>query len=244
MDKKTDWRIVSLTHDYSSNKIHKYFDKRISDLEKADVSISPTMNKRDLAHEVASAVGYSEKRTLGLYGSGSYHHMTYGLCRIARSLSEGFTYIHIDNHNDGNYDPSELSCDAFVNNLVEDGFAKNIILVGSYHPLASTYVNDFDFRKYPQDVIPKILKQVKTNDVYISIDLDVMEDKEVSTSMFYSRGTMKKETLLDLIEGIKSKKRIISADILGYTWSLFPSMNSKSKKLYEDISRAILGEEE
>lgn len=244
MDKKTNWRIVSLTHDYSSNKIQRHFNKRISDLEKAAVSIPIIMDRKDLAHEIASNVGYSEKKTLGLYGSGTYHHITYGLCRIAKSLSDGFTYIHIDHHNDSDYNPSELSCDSFVKNIVQDGFAKNFILVGSFHPQASTYVNDFDFRKYPQEIMPKILKQVKTNDVYLSIDLDVMADDEVSTSMLYSRGVMKKKTLIDLIEGIKSEKRIISADILGYTWSPFPSMNSKSKELYEDISKLILGEEE
>lgn len=243
MDTKTDWRIVSLKHDYSSNKIQKHFEKKITDLEKAAVFVSPTMEKRDLADEIALKVGYSDKRTLGIYGSGYYHHMTYGLCRIAKELSAGFTYIHIDHHNDGEYDPSELNCGSFVHNISDDEYAKDIIFVGSYHPYA-TYIDNFYFRKYPKDVIPLILRKIKTDDVYLSIDLDVMDRTEVSASLCYSRGKMDKTTLLDLIEGIKSKKRIISADILGHTWSPFPCRNRKSKELYEDIAKTILGEEE
>lgn len=74
MDNKTDWRIVSLTHDFSSNKIQKYFEKKITGLEKAAVLISPAMEKRDLADEIESKVGYSDKRTLGIYAD-PYPHL-------------------------------------------------------------------------------------------------------------------------------------------------------------------------
>ncbi len=238
------WRIASLLHDFSSNSINRHFKKIVKDLEEPYVTIGLEMDKHDVSKEVIQKVKYSDKKALTVYGSGSYHHITYGLCKLANNISNNYTYIHIDHHNDYGSLERKLDCGSFVSSILNDKLAKDVIMIGCSHSEMSNFTDEWLIGKCGKPAIEDIILKSKCNNVYLSIDLDVMLDDEISTSPLYSRGRMTKGMLLEIIGTIKSMRTIISADILGYSFSLFPSKRKKAMLLYEDIAKAILGEEE
>ncbi len=236
-----EWNITSLTPDISSGTIYKHFSKRLKDLKVADIWLPHHADRLDVSNEIAVKVGLLEKKTLFMYGSGSYHHLAYGLCRLASELSHGMAYIHIDHHNDSHLSSlGRIDCGSFVQHIVKSGYAKCSLLIGSSHSSALGFTDEFAMYKTNMQSLEEILGMSKNKDAYLSIDLDVMKWNEASTS--YSHGQMDKEMLLDAIRVIKSRKNIICADILGYTFSFF--QKKKSMQLYEDIAKAIIGEDE
>lgn len=238
-----EWSIVSLVPDFSSKAVCNHFSKKLKDVKEAQIWLPYNAKKMDISNEVAAKVGNFEKRTLSVYGSGSYHHLTYGLCRLASDLSHNLTYIHIDHHSDAYKNTSgKISCGSFVQDIVDDGFAKEFLLIGSVHRSAAGFTDEHSLRKTGMATLDEILGNSRCNDVYLSIDLDVMKKDELSSTI--SRGTMERGMLLEAISHIKSRKNIVSADILGYAISLFPSKKKKSMQLYESIAKAILGEDE
>lgn len=243
MERQPEWNLISLVPDFSSGSLHRHFSGKLKDLKKADIIIGSNVRREYVSNEVASKVGFYSKKTLALYGSGQYHHLAYGLCRLANDLSKNFAYIHIDHHSDSYKSKTgKISCSSFVQYIVGDGFAKESLLIGATHPSAAGFTDEHSLYKSGMKTLEELLDNSRYDNVYLSIDFDIMKKGEIST--IPSRGAMDKKMILDVIGIIKSKKNIISADILGYTFSLFPSRRQKSMQLYEDVAKAIIGKEE
>lgn len=172
------------------------------------------------------------RKLLSVYGHGSYHHLTYGLCKYASNISSAYSYIHIDHHNDSyriksDLEKSMLNCGNFVPYIFESTNAKDVLYIGSSKP----GINDEPVYKLinncgismPENISGELnenellanLNFLSCNDVYITMDLDVMDPREIITG--YSRGSLSKEGLLKAISIIKNKKNIIGVDILGYS---------------------------
>lgn len=238
-----EWRIVSLIPDLSSGRVASHFSKVLSDNIEAKVSVNRYTRRIDVEEEVCNAIGLSDKKALTIYGSGSYHHCTYGLCCLAKKNFNDFSYVHIDHHGDCGPGYS-LNCGNFVKQILEDKIAADYLFIGGADRHASAFASEWIIGKVGVSVLEEFINRSKSNNIYLSIDLDVMSYSEVSTSVLYDRGIMSKEILLDTIRFIKSRKNIISADILGYTFSFSKSRRQKSMELYEDIAKAIIGEDE
>lgn len=243
---RDDWQIVSLEMDETGKELGRYFAKRAKNLKRVHLS-DELYDRDDLAKKIRRIV-VPGRKTLAIYGSGRFHHYTYGLCKAADRLSDGYCYIHFDHHDDyAANNPQRLECGSFVNAILEDTHATSAIFIGTSIPWTnSIYSIDCSGKEQTSPSLEKILKKT-TRDVYLSFDLDVMDMSEITTDYF--GGDMEANELVRLIKMIKGKKRIISADILGYSrngldcyynrGSDKPSPE-KSKQLYEKIAKAIL----
>lgn len=208
-------------------------------------------DKSIITSMVKNLLGENPKRRLVLYGSGNYHHYTYGLCRLADALSEEYGYIHIDHHSDFKNSASPLDsnvyCGSFVQAILAETNASEALFIGSRE------TQDFDGSKLPHPSIierelmgsngQKLLEQklrALPRDVYLTIDLDVMHRDEIATS--YDRGIMRKKRLMKTLDTIKQSKNIISADALGLVTDImsFNCTVEKSLKLYEDIADMLM----
>lgn len=243
------WQIISLEMDKAGRELGKYFAGVSKNLKRFRLS-DQLKNKDVLAKRIGRLINPG-KKTLAIYGAGRFHHYTYGLCKAADRLSDSYSYIHFDHHDDyGDDDQIYLNCGSFVAAIVQDTHAAQAIFIGTSIPWErSIYCIDRSGREKTASDLEAILKK-GPDDVYLSFDLDVMDPDEIPTD--YTMGDMEADELLHLIGMIKGKKRIISADILGYVpngWSMRWSHASnvsnvptqiKSKQLYARIAKAVL----
>lgn len=238
-----EWRIASLEMDASGRELGEHFQNFLGmGISRFCLSNSLHVNST-IASEIKRRLGYADKKTLAVYSSGFFHHYTYGLCKLADKLSKEYFYIHFDHHSDYSTIHSDyLACGGFVGEILRDTNAQSAFFVGSL-PLASNNTRANFIQKSGRgkkiDSLDEVLEKTP-EDVYISFDLDVMADNEILTD--FDRGTLKTDGLLNMISAIKQKKRIISADILGYDRHsrVQHSTPEKSKLLYVNIAGAVL----
>jgi arginase family enzyme len=272
-----DWKLYSIEMDEGGMEIGEHFQNqgcnitRVNPLEgicKIGEFVPDhrkSMNKDSVAKTISNCIK-TDSKVLALYGHGGYHFFTYGLAMLANRLSDEFGYIHIDHHDDSwfiNWD--EITCASFVQQICNDthiyGSCSRMLYIGNdggarhgaYRGNAIRYDEIMGV-----SLVEEALDKLKVNDVYVSIDLDVMDLKEVRTA--FDRGNMKAEKLYTIVEQIKQRKNIISADIVGYTTSNQPRSAydgksdgfedvrdeeepsfEKSMKVYETIARIIRG---
>lgn len=244
--KTTNWKVLVLKHDHGSRLIGEFFKKIWGDgILIKEVKEYGNENKNKIAEKVKNALGPLEGKILTLYGSGSFHHYTYGLCKvIAREKSKQYTYLHIDHHADSEYDSHGfIGCGSFVENILEEPEAKDIILLGpTTNPKNRAFINQETLTsKNAKDTIREVLREKQQPDIYLSFDLDVLDVTEIDT--YYNRGKLKLNHLIDIIEVVKEEKNIISADILGYNGNFSSSAGKASFITYATLAAKLVGKD-
>src|SRR3989339_177768 len=94
-------QIISLETDQPGKMIGDHFEKK-SDLNIVRVNTPDKVlhDKKEINQLIEEKIGYIGEEKLVVYGSGRYHHYTYGLCKLADRISNDYGYIHFDHHND------------------------------------------------------------------------------------------------------------------------------------------------
>lgn len=273
------WQLLSLEIDKGGKDIGEFLSKELgrdikrvsladflAEAEKtSDKSIDfpdhcckqPQINsKEQIISMMKSFTGDADGPVLTVYGSGYFHHYTYGLCAAASRLSKEFCYIHIDGHTDCRHPNIEgtVMYSNFVEDLLEDksNNAKDVIMVGSiFCEWKSLRYALFEEEMNSREALDELAAHLENtyNDVYMSCDLDVTVAKEIITDWRdWERGRLKKEQLLRMVSLIKEKKNIIGADILGFNCSpygfeskeKFEEMRGRSRELYKCIIDEII----
>lgn len=194
-----------------------------------DLDVSSYMSPKERIERAITSVLPSNGRVLAVFGRGTSHYLTYGLCRRADNLSSQYGYIHIDNHSDDlawyDYGPGSsrhmlgdderITGGNFVRKIVSETnvTCPNVLFVGSNGHLQGAHsINGAALYGDTLSSLEKML-DVLPNDVYVSIDLDVMASQEIRTD--FCQGSMRLDKLLAILGMIRAKKRIISADVCG-----------------------------
>lgn len=216
------WKLVVLEHDESSEEIGNFFEKIWQEgVTRKKIGQIRMHSKEAITNKIENAVKDLEGRILTLYGMGSFHHYTYGLCNtIAKKRSKNYMYTHVDEHSDSLYtNDGSLNCAAFVRNILKEPGAKSLMLIGSDIKLydkpnyASVYQEEITSEN-AKTILKEELRKKSQLDVYCSLDLDVLKKTEIKTN--YPQGTLELKHLLQVLDVIKQEKDLISADILGY----------------------------
>jgi arginase family enzyme len=117
-----------------------------------------------------------------------------------------------------------LGCASFVFSTARDSGIKserNVIGVGGasmgeiFGGMSENDIRDWRREYGLEATIENLLSRIKMDDVYVSIDLDVMSSAEVVTN--FDQGDLCLEELLELLHEIMAEKNIISASVLGYS---------------------------
>jgi arginase family enzyme len=182
--------------------------------------------------EKLKALKEIEGKPLTVYGHGSYHHYTYGLVgNVMPQRTNEFLYIHIDMHTDAGINRQRcnclpahglhkcgmsIGCGSFVEDIADHG-AKNFLFIGTDASCGwkrKRWVKqDTLLQSDSLNIIERELGRKRCNDVYISMDLDVLASKELPTG--YGRGKISLRHLLDILTVIQRNKNVLGADILG-----------------------------
>lgn len=239
-----EWNLYSLELDDSGKEIGDFFEKKGYPVKR--VAIKPGTDRLlinspvlpETIEELIKEAVPEKGRVLALSSHGYYHHLTYGLCRRADKLSREYGYIHIDRHNDmfgmdTDADAPAIHCGKFVKKLCENTnvgnreFRPDVFFIGCYVPVVQSVfipsASGYAFTGIKGGILSDLLRSFDRHldrlpeDVYVTVDLDVLAPSEVRTA--WDRGSMKAEKLYKLVEEISRRKKIISADIVGYTTS-------------------------
>ncbi|MBI4141595.1 arginase family protein [Candidatus Woesearchaeota archaeon] len=218
-----EWNVACFEIDKTSSFAEKFLSTKlklqIQRIFPARTDKLPVSTKEYIT-ELTSGIDKLEGKVLTIYGSGSFHHYTYGLIRnLADVRSKKYTYVHIDQHTDDASPQAEhLGCGSFVGQLNKPP-VEAIRYIGCEQILSvftqkefvlnNQTINEKGVQKSLQDILAGT-----PDDVYVSIDLDVLNKNEMLTR--WAEGKMSIDTLLQIIDYLKNNKNIISADVLGH----------------------------
>ncbi|MBU2638618.1 MAG: arginase family protein [Nanoarchaeota archaeon] len=265
-----EWKLYALEMDDAGRKIGEFFQQQGFPIERVNPAegiegiagfvpdFKKNIDKKVVEKGIADCIK-TDSRVLALYGHGSYHFFTYGLAMLAnRLISNDFGYIHIDNHHDTWFDNwDRITCGAFVQQICQDthvyGFRRNILYIGD--DTVEEKPKFFGAGMFGTGLLRNnnldiMLHEKMPDDVYLTIDLDVMHREEVRTA--FERGDLRLDELKTILRNIKQKKRIISADICGFAETTKPyadpdylagrdiSSFEQSMKVYKELSDIIM----
>ncbi|MFB6468503.1 arginase family protein [Cytobacillus sp. Hz8] len=168
---------------------------------------------------IEGSLNTRRQKGITFIGSGNYHYVTY---LLLKEIQHPFTLILFDNHpdlgNDQQEDQMLISCGSWVSHaLANIPFLEKVVIIGPTtimpHQLKIPRVSIFPFDIHHNDSKKKILSAIQSENVYISIDKDVLNAKEVVTN--WDQGRMDTLTLIHYLEDIISKKETEGVDICG-----------------------------
>ncbi len=246
------WELFSFETDYSSTVVAAFLQKaglpiqrRMQDAKKEYVCTS----KKRIIRITREAVGTSQAKKIVVMGGGYYHHYTYGLCKRADKISQNYGYIHFDQHDDyqfyeelGERKEGKINCGSFVKDILEDTNASSALFIGSIPPKdillpGKKHLHISEKTIVSGDWLKKLQKKLEQlpEEVYLSFDLDVMEEKAIVTA--WSPASLTVKELFLAIAMIKKNKKIIGVDIVGYggAGEIVPG-----RELYLKIMKALL----
>lgn len=152
-------------------------------------------------------------------GSGNYHYVT---SLLLKEITKPFTLVLFDNHPDLGTDQDQyknmLSCGSWVSYaFAEIPLLQKVVIIGptTVMPRHSTdsRVIIFPFDGNHHYSLKTILSVIHTQNIYISIDKDVLTTSEVETN--WDQGMMGIDTLTQYLEYILKHKQAEGVDICG-----------------------------
>ena len=178
-----------------------------------------------------------KNKGIAFIGSGNYHYVTY---LFMLEIQKPFTLILFDHHSDmiKPVCKSLISCGSWVLEALEDiPMLKKVIIVGvgwDYTEFIYSYINEDicvfsnNYILEEESIEEDIVSQTPTNQVYLSIDKDVLDESEALVN--WDQGSMKLEQLIEIIQYIYNHKRICGIDICG-EYPITPSESFLQKSL-------------
>ncbi len=167
----------------------------------------------------------TEEKTgaLTFIGNGNYHYVTYILLQRVHTP---FSLILFDHHSDMRDQSPLLSCGSWVTQtMLEHPSLQKVVILGvnqedalkpkPFSPKPVLMIHEERFNRTPLHVIAKeicsFLKDVDA--IYISIDKDVLDRKEVLTN--WDQGSMSLVQMLYILEYLAKHFRILAMDVCG-----------------------------
>jgi arginase family enzyme len=167
----------------------------------------------------------TEKERSGIYylGSGNYHYMSYIL---QSPIDKPYTLVLFDHHTDTIPSPSDdlISCGSWVlESLHHLPMLKKVFIIGvseegihhipaSIHDKVELYTKH-SLQSNLTTITKSIIKNIPTESVYISMDKDVLDEKEAVTG--WDHGTLQLKQMLMIVKAIIQSKKVISLDVCG-----------------------------
>lgn len=244
--------IVCLEVDKESQDMGSFLEK----IWPGKIQRIPCRSKKDITREELltslKAFEHLEGKVLTVYGSGSFHHYTYGLCRhVADKRSNNYTYVHVDQHSDtATADPKyikELDCASFVGPIAVDTHATAVKYIGCpTYEAPSVQIEELEREGVDESL--SVYFHRAPRDIYVSLDLDVLKNTDMRTG--WPCDGLSMDTFLATLQWLSRERNIISADALGYdvtrkplSFDLKKDWHTISGLVYAMIAGTLLGED-
>ncbi len=200
------------------------FDEVISD--KVGIftteELAPDLNSPEgMVNRIAKEVGLIlDDKKLPLLLGGE-HTIAVGAVKAVAKRAKEFSVLHIDAHADS-YDEfmstrySHACVMARIREMCKSCFSIGVRSIN--HDSADRYEKQIlymkDMRKMETDeVVKTILKNCKSENIYITLDLDALDPSEMPSTGTPEPGGMHYDELKDVLKGVLEKKRLIAMDV-------------------------------
>lgn len=180
----------------------------------------------------------SAEGQFSLIGSGDYHHVSLALIS---QFTEPLTVVLFDNHPDWMRPPHQFHCGTWVYSLARLEHVERIVIIGlesgdiaedqfekgdmesylqrkvvllPYQPVqvgALTLKSSFEQHVFMG--IAELLAEIKTDNIYISVDKDCLRAADATTN--WEQGSMPLSTVTAAIRALKAHKHVVGADTVG-----------------------------
>lgn len=161
--------------------------------------------------------------TLTFIGNGNYHYVTYLLLEC---IQIPFSLVLFDHHSDMNERGPLLSCGSWVTHAMLDlPSLQKVVILGvnredarkpqPFAPKPVLMIHEEKFIRTPLHLIVNAIHSFLKDEeaIYISIDKDVLEEKEVQTN--WDQGSMSLVQMLYILEKLAKRFSILGMDVCG-----------------------------
>lgn len=211
--------VLDFDHGYNTQNYFKKADYEVINL--SDIRSTNRYCERKSLIAIKDRLKKRKSRGITFIGSGNYHYVTY---LLISEVKEPFTLVLFDHHTDMMNSPCDsiVTCGSWVLKSLENlQMLKKVVIIGIEDKLQNSIpeqlnktVAVFSEKKLGQANIKQYIKSaISTNNVYFSIDKDVLQESEAVTN--WDQGTMKLKELINIISYISVNKRICGTDICG-----------------------------
>lgn len=196
------------------------------DYQWIDLQSIPNTNllcEKPTLQTIAEKIHPYRNNKINLIGSGNYHYLTY---LLLSKLTNPFTLVLFDHHTDTLNSPSNelISCGSWVQEALKKlSNLKRVLIIGVSEEGEEHISSSIEGKVhlYPKhslrlnfkQALGSILKNIRTEEVYFSIDKDVLDTKDAITT--WDHGTMRLRHVLYIIKEIMQEKKISGIDICG-----------------------------
>ena len=224
------------------------WSERVRDMatleDAGDIELPDIGNPRVAIELEALRVIESGKRPLSLGGD---HSVTYPLLRAVRAHHAPLTVVHLDAHADlyDEFEGDKYSHACPFARIMEEGLADRLVQVGirtlnghQRDQVARFGVEVIDMRAWAAGQRPEV-----TGDVYLSVDLDVLDPSHAPGVSHWEPGGLTTRELVTVIQTLGG--RIAGADLVEYNPERDPSGFTAmvAAKLVKEIADRMLEDE-
>jgi arginase family enzyme len=185
-------------------------------VELADITATNLFCTREALAEIRRRLSARTARGITYIGSGNYHYVSY---EFLREIDRPFSLVLFDNHTDAKRSDNLsglLTCGSWVAEAAANlPHLKQVVMVGVHADCLTdspelhskiVLLPDLD---HPQ----RLLSALSVDDVYISIDKDVLDRSDAVTN--WDQGTMRLKQLILALHSLVQNKNVIGIDVCG-----------------------------
>ncbi len=217
------------------------FDPQVIDLTRLNTK-ARMWAFHSTVRDISNAISPSRVSMLSFIGSSDYHHVT---SILLKKYVHPITVIVFDHRPDWNIFWPKMACNSWVSREVElvnvihilqFGIGKDAMrhprkISGNFRSLKGGRLKLYGH--YVSPLIQRIVADISTDDVYISLDKSCLRKEENLSN--WEEGQMRLDQVLEIITAVGAKKNILGMDVTGeYSEPIYEHV---FKKVYADMNR-------
>jgi hypothetical protein len=185
-------------------------------IELADITEANLFCARRALTEISRRLSGRTGRGITFIGNGNYHYVTY---LLLSEIDRPFSLVLFDNHTDAKRTDGMsglLSCGSWVAEAAARfAHLKQVVIVGACaeRNLCSPDLQGKSVLLPNTGEPQKLLSVIPTEDVYISIDKDVLDRAFAATN--WDHGNMQLQELLAALQTLVRQKNVLGIDVCG-----------------------------
>ncbi|WP_192988129.1 arginase family protein [Carnobacterium mobile] len=218
MQNESNVTIISNKYKDSIEKIYQDLYSCIIDI--ADIYGINAICSAEAMQTIFQRIDAQSTSKLFFLGNGNFHYLSYG---ILKKIKTPFTLIVYDHHNDaGKLAYKDLiSCGSWINDAVLYlPNLKRVYIIGvgeeqekEMLPEVGQKIEIIREEEMTDEKMAEISETIPTTDIYVSVDRDILSEKEVQTN--WNQGNIKIEKLIQSIDLVLHDHQLIGADVCG-----------------------------
>lgn len=195
--------------------------RRLSDradewIELSDIPSTNLFCTREALAEIRRRLSAHPASGITYIGSGNYHYVTYALLG---EIDRPFSLVLFDNHTDAKRSdclPGILTCGSWVAEAIARlPQLRQVVWVGVHtDPLPDDPILRSKMLWLPELENPReLLAALAVDDVYVSIDKDVLDQADAVTN--WDQGTMRLKQLIMALHSLVVNRNVVGVDVCG-----------------------------